>query len=150
MSRRYLMDSLTGKVVLGGSGRRAGIMGFSHVDLTVADCDRAVQWWQDVLGFMLVHQVHEATYQSRAMDHPSGVAVTVMTHDTTAESGAFDGRRIHVLGGTKVVGVVVCEPDRRHDFLATSPRGRNTSGVPVCDPCRALPRRASLGSRRRG
>jgi glyoxylase I family protein len=70
------------------------IMGFSHVDLTVSDCDGAVQWWQDVLGFMLVHQVHEATYQSRAMIHPSGIAVTVMTHDATAEFGAFDERRV--------------------------------------------------------
>jgi hypothetical protein len=70
------------------------IMGFSHVDLTVSNCDRAVQWWQDVLGFMLVHQVHEATYHSRAMIHPSGIAVTVMTRDATAESGTFDERRI--------------------------------------------------------
>ena len=43
---------------------------------------------------MLVHQVHEATYQSRAMIHPSGIAVTVMTHDATAESGAFDEQRV--------------------------------------------------------
>src|SRR5882757_4461567 len=70
------------------------ITGFSHVDLTVSDCDRAVQWWQDVLGFTLVHQVEEATHQSRAMIHPSGIAVTVMTHDATAESGAFDERRV--------------------------------------------------------
>jgi glyoxylase I family protein len=70
------------------------IMGFSHVDLTVSDCDRAVRWWQDVLGFMLVHQVQEATYRSRAMIHPSGIAVTVMTHDATAQSGQFDERRV--------------------------------------------------------
>ena len=69
-------------------------MGFSHVDLTVSDCDRAVQWWQDVLGFILVHQVQEATYRSRAMIHPSGIAVTVMTHDATAECGQFDERRV--------------------------------------------------------
>ncbi len=33
------------------------MMGFSHVDLTVSDCERAATWWQDVLGFTLVHQL---------------------------------------------------------------------------------------------
>jgi glyoxylase I family protein len=69
-------------------------MGFSHIDVTVTDCDRAVQWWQDVLGFLLVHQVHEDNYEARAMIHPSGIAVTVMTHDATAASGQFDERRV--------------------------------------------------------
>jgi glyoxylase I family protein len=59
-----------------------------------AGCDRAVQWWQDVLGFLLVHQVHEDNYEARAMIHPSGIAVTVMTHDATAASGQFDERRV--------------------------------------------------------
>ena len=45
-------------------------------------------------GFLLVHQVNGATYQSRAMIHPSGIAVTVMTYDATAESGTFDERRV--------------------------------------------------------
>jgi glyoxylase I family protein len=33
------------------------MMGFSRVDLTVSDCERAATWWQDVLGFTLVHQL---------------------------------------------------------------------------------------------
>jgi glyoxylase I family protein len=70
------------------------IMGFSHIDLTVSDCDRSAQWWQDVIGFTLVHRVHEATYECRTLIHSSGAAVTVMTHDGTAEAGAFDERRI--------------------------------------------------------
>jgi hypothetical protein len=26
------------------------IMGFSHVELTLSDCDRAAGWWHEVLG----------------------------------------------------------------------------------------------------
>ena len=26
------------------------LMGISHVDLTVSDCERAAAWWQDVVG----------------------------------------------------------------------------------------------------
>ena len=70
------------------------LMGISHIDLTVSDCDLAAQWWRDVLGFILVHQLHEATHESRALVHPSGVAVTVMTHNGTADAGAFDERRV--------------------------------------------------------
>jgi glyoxylase I family protein len=50
---------------------------------------------------------HEATYQSRAMIHPSGIAVTVMTHDATAESGAFDERRV----GLDHLAFPVADPD---------------------------------------
>jgi catechol 2,3-dioxygenase-like lactoylglutathione lyase family enzyme len=32
------------------------LMGFSHIDLTVSDCERAATWWQEVLGFTFVHQ----------------------------------------------------------------------------------------------
>jgi glyoxylase I family protein len=70
------------------------LLGFSHIDLTVSDCDRTAKWWHDVLGFTLVHQVHEATFDCRSMVHPSGLAVTLMTHSATAELGAFDERRI--------------------------------------------------------
>lgn len=70
------------------------LLGISHVDLTVSDCDRAAQWWQDIMGFTLVHQVQEATYECRSVIHPSGVAVTLMTHSATADLGAFDERRV--------------------------------------------------------
>jgi glyoxylase I family protein len=70
------------------------LMGFSHIDLTVSDCDRSATWWQDVLGFTLVHQARNETFEVKSMVHPSGLAVTVMTHDGTAESGAFDERRV--------------------------------------------------------
>ncbi len=70
------------------------IMGFSHIDLTVSDCDRAAEWWHDILGFTLVHQVHESTFECRSLVHASGLAVTVMTHDATGATGAFDERRV--------------------------------------------------------
>jgi glyoxylase I family protein len=70
------------------------LMGISHVDLTVSDCGRAAAWWQDVVGFTLVNQTHTDTYETRSLIHPTGVAVTVMTHDGTADAGAFDERRV--------------------------------------------------------
>src|SRR4051812_8123637 len=70
------------------------LLGISHVDLTVSDCDRSAQWWHDVVGFTLVNSVHEDTFECRSLIHPSGVAVTLMTHSATAGFGAFDERRV--------------------------------------------------------
>jgi glyoxylase I family protein len=97
------------------------MMGFSHVDLTVSDYDRAVRWWQVTLGFMLVHQVHEATYQSRAMIHPSGIAVTVMTHDAMAESGPLDEQRV----GLDHLAFRVADQDELERWAAAFRHGRS-------------------------
>ncbi|HXL63002.1 MAG TPA: VOC family protein, partial [Mycobacterium sp.] len=70
------------------------LMGISHVDLTVSDCERAAAWWQDIVGFTLVNRTRGETFETRTLVHPSGVAVTVMTHDETVQSGLFDERRI--------------------------------------------------------
>ncbi len=70
------------------------IEGFSHIDLTVTDCRRSADWWTDVLGFILVHQVRQDTFECMAMAHPSGIGVTVMSHDGTAASDTFDERRV--------------------------------------------------------
>ena len=70
------------------------LMGFSHIDLTVSDCGRAAIWWQEVLGFTLVHQARIEAHEVRSMVHPSGLAVTVMTHDATPSDDAFDERRV--------------------------------------------------------
>ena len=70
------------------------IMGFSHVELTVSDCDRAAVWWHEVLGFTLVNRSSTDTFQIRSLLHPSGMNVNVMTHTGTAEPGAFDERRV--------------------------------------------------------
>jgi glyoxylase I family protein len=70
------------------------IMGFSHVELTVSDCDRAAVWWHEVLGFTLVHRTSTDTFEIRSLLHPSGINVNVMTHAGTADGGAFDERRV--------------------------------------------------------
>jgi glyoxylase I family protein len=70
------------------------LMGISHVDLTVSDCERAAAWWQDVMGFTLVNRTRGETFETRSLVHPSSVAVTVMTRDRTVESGPFDEHRI--------------------------------------------------------
>ena len=70
------------------------LMAISHIDLTVSDCERAAAWWQDVVGFTLVHRTSGETFETRSLVHPSGAAVTVMTHDGTPETGAFDERRV--------------------------------------------------------
>jgi glyoxylase I family protein len=71
------------------------LMGNSHIDLTVSDCDRAAAWWQDVVvGFTLVNRTSTNTFETRSLVHPSGVVVTVMSHNGTAEMGAFDERRV--------------------------------------------------------
>ena len=70
------------------------LSGFSHIDLTVTDCRRSADWWTDVLGFILVHQVRQDTFECMAMAHPSGIGVTVMSHDGTEASDTFDEQRV--------------------------------------------------------
>ena len=35
------------------------LMGFSHIDLTVSDCERAAVWWQDPDNMQLELYVHQ-------------------------------------------------------------------------------------------
>lgn len=66
------------------------LMGISHIDLTVSDCDRSADWWQDVFGFVLVNRTRADSFEARSLVHPSGVAITVLTHDLTATTGPFN------------------------------------------------------------
>ncbi|RDH78491.1 VOC family protein [Mycolicibacterium moriokaense] len=70
------------------------LIGFSHIDLTVTDRERATAWWREVMGFTLVHRHQDTTFDANAMVHPSGAVVDVMTHHSTASSDAFDERRV--------------------------------------------------------
>lgn len=70
------------------------LKGISHIELTVTDCERAALWWQDVMGFVLVHQFHGERFEGRNLIHSAGIAVAVMTHEGTAETGAFDETRV--------------------------------------------------------
>jgi glyoxylase I family protein len=69
------------------------LQGFSHVDLTVSDRERAAAWWHEVMGFTAVSRWRGDTFDVITLMHPSGLVVSVMTHDAPLD-GAFDERRI--------------------------------------------------------
>lgn len=69
------------------------LMGFSHIDLTVSNCERAVAWWQDVLGFTLVNRHRDQALDDSAIIHPSGAGENAVTHYAAAPSDMFDERR---------------------------------------------------------
>src|SRR5262245_40994722 len=66
----------------------------AHIDLTVTDVERAVQWWQEVMGFVLMFPPHrETSYRIANLQHRTGVILSVITHDEPLP-GAFDERRV--------------------------------------------------------
>jgi catechol-2,3-dioxygenase len=67
--------------------------GFSHIDLTVSDRERAAAWWQDVIGFSVVNRSRGQSWEVITLVHPSGLVVSVMTHDVPL-SDSFDERRV--------------------------------------------------------
>lgn len=69
------------------------LVGFSHVELTVTDCERSATWYQEVLGFRLMTHTEHETLEVFAMMHPSGAVVDVMTHHETPQE-RFDERRV--------------------------------------------------------
>ena len=69
------------------------LMGFAHIDLTVADAEKSAAWWQEVLGFSLIARTDGESFETWSLEHPAGVVVSVMTHHETP-SEAFDERRI--------------------------------------------------------
>ena len=70
------------------------IDGFGHIDFTVTDADRSVEWWKRVLGFELVNITETDAYKRRTMlNASSGIAVTLMTHSSMA-SDRFDERAV--------------------------------------------------------
>jgi glyoxylase I family protein len=90
------------------------LMGLSHVELTVSDCDRSLTWWREVLGFKLVNRHQGDTFVVNAMVHPSGVVVDVMTHAATASLEPFDERRI----GLDHLSFQVANRDELHEWAA--------------------------------
>ena len=69
------------------------LKGFSHIDLTVSDRERAATWWQDVMGFTVVSRWRGDSFDVITLMHPCGLVVSVMTHDVPV-CRAFDERRI--------------------------------------------------------
>jgi glyoxylase I family protein len=69
------------------------IDGFGHIDLTVTDGERSVQWWEEVMGFKLVATFERPGFTGWTMLHPSGLIVSVMTHATGGKD-QFDERAV--------------------------------------------------------
>jgi glyoxylase I family protein len=69
------------------------LLGFSHIDLTVSDCEKSAVWWQNVLGFDLISHSEGETFEVWTLRHPSGVVVSVMTHHETRQE-EFDERHV--------------------------------------------------------
>jgi catechol 2,3-dioxygenase-like lactoylglutathione lyase family enzyme len=70
-----------------------GITGFGHIDLTVTDCERSVQWWEQVMGFKLIHRRERPGFKTLSVIHPSGFGVGLMTH-TNPVTDKFDERAV--------------------------------------------------------
>jgi catechol 2,3-dioxygenase-like lactoylglutathione lyase family enzyme len=83
------------------------ISGFGHIDLTVTDCDRTVQWWQQVMGFRLITSRDTPSFKLRNVIHPSGFSVGFITHSIRA-SDRFDE---HAVG---LDHLALHVPDRPH------------------------------------
>jgi catechol 2,3-dioxygenase-like lactoylglutathione lyase family enzyme len=69
------------------------IVGLGHVDLTVTDGDRAMRWWEQVMGFELLIKWEHADFRGWTMVHPSGLGVTAVVHDK-GDAEAFDEHRV--------------------------------------------------------
>lgn len=69
------------------------INGFGHIDLTVTDVERSVQWWEEVMGFKLVAQSETPGYKVWNVVHPSGLAIGLMTHSNPV-TDRFDERAV--------------------------------------------------------
>ncbi len=69
------------------------LMGFSHIDLTVSDRARAATWWQEVMEFALINRFHGQSWDVTTLVHPSGLVVSVMSHDAPL-GDVFDERRV--------------------------------------------------------
>jgi catechol 2,3-dioxygenase-like lactoylglutathione lyase family enzyme len=69
------------------------INGFGHIDFTVTDVDRSVQWWERVMGFTLVHRKETPEYKQANVAHPGIGAVGFLSHKKPV-SDRFDERAV--------------------------------------------------------
>ena len=71
------------------------INGFGHIDLTVTDLERSIRWWEEVLGFKLVHGPVETPYYTVCnVIHPSSfLPIGLMVHSNPV-SDTFDERAV--------------------------------------------------------
>lgn len=66
--------------------------GFHHVSLTVADLDRSLAWYAEVLGFEEMRRVTVDVLEKALMTR-DGLIVTFVAHGELAKPGPFDERQ---------------------------------------------------------
>jgi len=99
--------------------------GFSHIDLTVSDCEAAAAWWHDVMGFTLVNRSRGETFEVWSLIHPTGAAVSVVSHDVPL-SEPFDERRV----GLDHLGFKVANRDELNGWVThLDAKGVSHSGI---------------------
>jgi glyoxylase I family protein len=108
-----------------GSTRVPELQGISHIDLTVSDGEASAAWWQDVMGFTQINRSRGETFEVRTLFHPTGVVLSVVTHDVPL-SGAFDERRV----GLDHLGFKVTDRDELERWVThLAAKGLSHSGI---------------------
>jgi glyoxylase I family protein len=92
-SVRSLMRCLTAALRQNVAVAAPAIIGLGHLDFTVTDGDRAMQWWKEVMGFKLLAKWEEPGYRGWTMAHPCGLVVTAVTH-AEGDASPFDERKV--------------------------------------------------------
>ncbi|WTW95277.1 VOC family protein [Streptomycetaceae bacterium NBC_01309] len=69
-----------------------GHTGFSHVSLSVTDCDASARWYAEVLDFTDLAALKGETFVERLVIHPSGFALGLQQHDGNDGSGFTPAR----------------------------------------------------------
>jgi catechol 2,3-dioxygenase-like lactoylglutathione lyase family enzyme len=69
------------------------ILDLGHLDFTVSDGDRAMRWWEEVMGFRLLSEWRHVGYRGWTMAHSCGLVVTAIKH-AEGDPSAFDERRV--------------------------------------------------------
>ena len=68
-----------------------GILGFSHVSLSVTDHERSARWYGELFGFRVIEKLDEPEYLESVLVHPTGAILCLQQH--RANRGApFDPR----------------------------------------------------------
>ena len=67
--------------------------GFSHVSLSVRDRDASRAWYQEVLGFELIDESNEDTYDEWILVHPENKAILCLQQHKANRGEEFDPSR---------------------------------------------------------
>ena len=82
--------------------------GFSHVSLSVRNRDASRSWYEDVLGFQTIDEVHEEPYDEWVMVHPATGTLVALQQHRANRGEEFDPTRT---GGDHVAFKVTSRAD---------------------------------------